>query len=398
MNENNLLVLCNTFPDEQDKFIPGIYYKDQIRELSKYFDNVYTLIPAPLSITKLRKIPLKDYYFQNVHVHFVKYVDFPPTYFYFRDFWVKWETKKVLSFIQENNIKFNLIHAHNTWRSGTTAIELKKIFKVPVVLTEHTSNVLVDRWVNKHDVQYAETWNACDAIIRVNSKDTYIFEQANVPRDRIYTIPNGFKNNLFFPSDTEISRVKLGLPRNKKILLSVGHLLPTKGYAYMIESLKQIVDEREDFHYFIVGSGKLRRDLEKQVSASRLQNFITFVGVKPHYEIPLWMNACDIFVLPSINEANPTVMFEALACGKPFIGTRVGGVPEIIVSDEYGLLAEPANPEQLAQKIAVALEKNWNRDKIRAYGEKFTWENIAMEILKVYRASGLGSNIDNKKG
>jgi len=131
MNENNLLVLCNTFPDEQDKFIPGIYYKDQIRELSKYFDNVYTLIPAPLSITKLRKIPLKDYYFQNVHVHFVKYVDFPPTYFYFRDFWVKWETKKVLSFIQENNIKFNLIHAHNTWRSGTTAIELKKIFKVP---------------------------------------------------------------------------------------------------------------------------------------------------------------------------------------------------------------------------------------------------------------------------
>ena len=76
------------------------------------------------------------------------------------------------------------------------------------------------------------------------------------------------------------------------------------------------------------------------------------------------MNACDLFVLPSLNEGNPTVMFEALGCGKPFVGTKVGGVPEVIASDDYGLLVEPADPEDLAEKILVALDREWDREAI----------------------------------
>ena len=61
---------------------------------------------------------------------------------------------------------------------------------------------------------------------------------------------------------------------------------------------------------------------------------VEFVGGKPHAEIPIWMNACDVFVLSSLSEGNPTVMFECVGCGKPFIGTKVGGIPEIIISDD----------------------------------------------------------------
>lgn len=67
----------------------------------------------------------------------------------------------------------------------------------------------------------------------------------------------------------------------------------------------------------------------------------------------------------------------------PFVGT---GVPEIIISEDYGLLCEPANPKDLAEKILIALEKEWDRKKIRKYVEHFTWENIAKKMLEVYKS------------
>jgi len=78
----------------------------------------------------------------------------------------------------------------------------------------------------------------------------------------------------------------------------------------------------------------------------------------------LWINAADIFVLPSLGEGNPTIMFECLGCGKPFVGTTVGGVPEVITSDDYGLLVEPADPKDLARKILMALGREWDREAI----------------------------------
>ncbi len=119
-------------------------------------------------------------------------------------------------------------------------------------------------------------------------------------------------------------------------------------------------------------------------------------GGKPHNEIPLWMNACDLFVLPSLNEGNPTVMFEALGCGKPFVGTTVGGVPEVITSDAYGLLVEPADPGNLAENILVALDREWDQEAILRYAERFAWENIAKEIMGVYARVLDGIQIVNK--
>ena len=65
-------------------------------------------------------------------------------------------------------------------------------------------------------------------------------------------------------------------------------------------------------------------------------------------------------------------------------GTRVGGVPEVITSDDYGLLVEPADPNDLAEKILAALDREWDREKILAYAERYTWENIAKEITRIY--------------
>ena len=70
---------------------------------------------------------------------------------------------------------------------------------------------------------------------------------------------------------------------------------------------------------------------------------------------------------------------------QPFIGTKVGGIPEIITSEDYGLLIEPKNSKDLATKIKIALEKKWDYEKIRKYGEQYTWENIGSDVIDIYK-------------
>jgi len=99
----------------------------------------------------------------------------------------------------------------------------------------------------------------------------------------------------------------------------------------------------------------------------------------------LWMNACDLFVLPSLRESFGVVQIEAMACGKPVVATWNGGSEEVIISDEHGLLVEPANPDDLAEKILVALNREWDRETILTYAEGFSLEAISSEIVCVYK-------------
>jgi len=89
--------------------------------------------------------------------------------------------------------------------------------------------------------------------------------------------------------------------------------------------------------------------------------------------------------MPSLFEGNPTVMFECLACGKPFVGTMVGGISDIIISEEYGLLCKPASVDELTENILIALDKKWAQIKIVKYAEQFSWTNIIKKIIEVYR-------------
>ena len=113
---------------------------------------------------------------------------------------------------------------------------------------------------------------------------------------------------------------------------------------------------------------------------------VKLVGGRAHDEIPIWMNACDLFVLPSLRESFGVVQIEAMACGRPIVATYNGGSEEIITSADYGLLCEPASPEELVEKILIALDKEWDYENIRNYAEMFRWENIAKEILEIYMA------------
>lgn len=178
-------------------------------------------------------------------------------------------------------------------------------------------------------------------------------------------------------------RTLLGLPQNKNSF-GIGRLVERNGYQYLVEAVPYIMEKRKDVAFFIGGKGPLKNYLERRIRELGIEEYITFLGFVPDEMIPVWLNAADIFVMPSTRETFPIVMLKTLASGTPFVGSAIGAVPEVITSEEFGLLVEPADPKDLAEKILIALEKEWDREKIRKYGERFTWENIAKKIFMIY--------------
>ena len=384
MPEKNLLVISNSFPNRDNIFVGGVFVKEQINYLRHYFDKVYVVSPVAYGMERLRKTKHFDYQIDNVQVFFPKYISNPLFWYYGRSLWVDLEARAIMSLIEKEDLHFDLIHAHFTWPSGAVAVALKQKYSVSVVITEHTSSTFT-KAIETQDKVFTDTWDKADKVIRVKQGDVSAFSRVNIPLQNIIPIPNGYDSKKFHPMDTQSCRERLHLPLEKKLILNVGNLYgEVKGHKYLIEAISHIVKKRKDILCVIIGAGKLRTTLESQIRSLGLEDYILLAGGKPHDEIPIWMNSCDLFVLPSLNEGNPTVLPEALGCGKPFVGTRVGGVPEVITSGEYGLLVEPADSEDLAEKILVALDRVWDRDLILQYAEQYTWENIAKAIIDVY--------------
>jgi glycosyltransferase involved in cell wall biosynthesis len=287
--------------------------------------------------------------------------------------------------IKERGTKFDLIHAHFTWSAGYAGARLKEEYDVPFVVTGHGYDIYSlpfkdDEWRAK--IEYV--LNTADHIITVSQSNLACIQKLDVSTP-VTVIPNGFRSDLFYPRDPLKCRKALNLPLDKKILLTVGNLEPVKGQRYLVEAVQRIIRERKNILCVIVGAGKVRTALERQIRSLGLEGYVLLVGGKPHDEIPLWMNACDLFVLPSLRESFGVVQIEAMACGKPVVATRNGGSEEVVISDKYGLLVEPVDPDGLAEKILVALDREWDREAILAYAERFTWENIVKEITTIYQ-------------
>ena len=367
------------------------FVKDQTKELAKHFGKIYIFIPIiKFSNTlklKVSKKHSKKYLIddknlpENIKILTPTYYHLP--LFHFRNRLGDNYFKAIERLIKKKNIKFDLIHAHFAWPSGYAGAKLKEKYNIPLIITAHGYDIYDLPFRNellRKKVEYA--LNSADCIITVSNSNLKYINKLNI-KTSVKIIPNGFRSDLFYPIPKDRARKKLNLSINKKIILNVGNLVEVKGHEYLILAIKEILKRRKDVMCIIVGSGELKKGLEKLVKKLNLQGHIKLVGAKPHEEIPLWMNACDVFVLPSIAEGFPTVLPEVLACGKPVVATRVGGIPEII-NKKVGILAEPKKPEELAEALNKALEKEWDSEKIIQYSKQFTWKEISQRILKVY--------------
>ena len=184
-------------------------------------------------------------------------------------------------------------------------------------------------------------------------------------------IAPGIDVDHFTPVDSTQLRVKLSL-EGKKVIVSVGRLVHRKGQDHLIESMPQILKSVPDAHLLIVGTGPYLTHLSKLVARNKLENHVSFIGRIQYAELPRFICAGDIFVMPSRSrlaglevEGLGIVYLEASSCGLPVIAGSSGGAPDAVLDGVTGFVVNGTDNEQIAQ---TAIELLNNPEKARAMG------------------------------
>src|SRR5690606_4716037 len=176
------------------------------------------------------------------------------------------------------------------------------------------------------------------------------------------------------PGDRDEARRLVGFDNGRRHLLFIGNLLPVKGVDVLLDACRALASRRDDWCLHLVGDGAGRAGLEQQARALGLADRVVFHGSRAHAELPEWLRASDLFVLPSRSEGIPNVLLEASACATPWVASDVGGIPEI-VSLGAGTLVPPEQPDALADALARGLDApppipaNGPRDRREAVAE-----------------------------
>ena len=221
-----------------------------------------------------------------------------------------------------------------------------------------------------------------DHVIAVsNDLKDKILTDFGVEESRISVIPNGIDSAKFRHTDGRVARRHCLLEDGKRYVLTVSRLSVEKGLEYLLRAIGKL--HSTDTELVIIGEGPLRARLVSLAAELGIEDRVRFLGVLGHAEICAWYNAADVFCLPSLWEGCPNVVIEALACGTPVVASRVGGIPDLVPGD-CGMLIPPGDPDLLAAALEQALEKDWNRRSISAFGSSRSWTDVADKVIGVF--------------
>ena len=199
---------------------------------------------------------------------------------------------------------------------------------------------------------------------------------------RVRAIGNGCDARLFRPCDRPAARAGLGVPPGARLVLYVGRLVAAKGLHELLEAMAALSPSVPGLHLALLGEGPLEAALRRRIAALPGLH-VTLAGAQPPEAVARWMAAADVVTLPSHSEGHPNVLVEAMACGRPVVATRVGGIPEV-VDPSSGILVPPHDPPALRRGLAQALARQWDEDSIsRRYARD--WRRVAEETLDACR-------------
>ncbi|OQX21597.1 MAG: hypothetical protein BWK75_02845, partial [Candidatus Altiarchaeales archaeon A3] len=227
------------------------------------------------------------------------------------DIYTKWMANQAVKELNKLNIHPDLIHAQFIYPGGLIGVHLKKIYDVPLVVTAHGHDIYSLPFLKKDFMEMTlKVIKNSDHIITVSNSNYEVFKKLNLD-DKVTVIPNSYSDELFKPMEKSKARQTLSLLQDKKIILAVGNLQEIKGHEYLINAIDMAIKKDKTILCSIIGTGQSRPKLQKLINDLNLNNYVKLVGAKLHDEIPLWMNACDLFVLPSLRESFGIVQIEA---------------------------------------------------------------------------------------
>lgn len=276
--------------------------------------------------------------------------------------------------------KIDLIHAHceaSFFYGGMAA----KLGRIVIVGTYHRSDLRYYQ-SNLKNRFYNSLLNHCVAIS--TQRQRLMEESLGVSMSKITLIHGGADVREITPSDscrrTEV-RKALNIPKDSIAILSLGHLGEIKGHDDSIEALSLVAKQSLDINLYIGGDGT-------KTDYQRLQSLIAEKGLSSRVKllgqltnVVDWLHACDIFLQPSIEEGFGLVFAEAGAAGLPVLATNVGGIPDIVVDGETGILVEPREPQKLAQAIESIFCDKEHRELMGKRGRERIVRHFSLEAM-----------------
>lgn len=273
---------------------------------------------------------------------------------------------------------YDIIHAHYVPHSAFVPAMLKWIKKKPLIVTFHGTDARIFPFKNKINRMLTMfVVNRSDKVIARSEEMKEVLEKLGVSNKKIVVIGAGVDTNFFHPIDKNKAIEDFELPKTKYIILFVGRLHKLKGVELIYECARNMPETL----FVMVGDGDVKTDLKNCI----------FIGEKKHEEIPFWMSAADILILPSYSEGLPNVVMEALSCETPAIVTDVGGCPEVVKDSETGFVVPVGDVKALMDRIKYLLEDEDLRVKMGKLGredmiKKYDRKKVIGKLKEVYES------------
>ncbi|KPJ58989.1 MAG: hypothetical protein AMJ42_02355 [Deltaproteobacteria bacterium DG_8] len=220
----------------------------------------------------------------------------------------------------------------------------------------------------------------------------YIVQKSKIPVEKISVIYNGVNVRKHNSLQTQNVKAPFDIEAKDMILMTVGRLQKQKGHYYLFHAILKVRKEVAKIKLLIIGEGEEENNLKNLAESLDLTDQIIFTGLR--FDVENILSMAKIFILPSLWEGMPNTLLEAMAAGRPVIATDVGGVPELVINGETGVLVPPKDSDALASAIIDLLQDELKAEKMGEVGrvrvEKIfnisktleKTENLYRELLK----------------
>jgi len=375
----NILFVTPWYPT-QEKPVLGIFIKDIAKAVSLSHEVVILTSGDPIPSLK-RFYQTEATLEENLRVLRLRYRKFPlPLISYFGHLWGAMATVRLL---RQEGFQPDIIHAH-VFEAGLIAVPLARRFKIPLIISEHSSAFQRGRIRRIEKIKAKYVFNRASVVCPV-SEDMKRRIQSLTKRVRLRVIPNPVDPSFFLSEGHAEEPLQASAKRH---ILLVALLKSIKNIPILLEAMTLLKLKRNDFILDIVGDGPQRSDYEQEVRELGLTDYVIFHGLKSKKEVADFMKQCVFLVLPSLYETFGIALVEAMACGKPVIATSRGG-PVDIVSEDTGRLVPPGDSEALADAMDYMLDHFGEFDSKKIAGlarSQYSYEAVGRQWNLLYRS------------
>lgn len=219
----------------------------------------------------------------------------------------------------------------------------------------------------------------CTRIIVTSRDMRQWWQKTGAEPSRMVLIPTGVDTQRFYPVPQ--ARRLLGLPEDEPIVLYVGRLSHEKGVHVLVEALQRASKHISGLRLVLVGEGPFRVHLLRLVQQLGMDQNVVFRGWVEQQDLPVYYSAADVTVLPSFSEGLPRTMLEAMACGSPFLGTRITGIVDHVQDGETGFLVSPGDVEELAAKLLDILKNKGQAKDVGRRARDYICQTLDWKVI-----------------